>query len=139
MDAKLYTVKEVCELTGLNRKNLHEYDKYGILKPTEKEPGSGYKMYDSNALHMLQRIALLRAVGIPPHLIKQIVMEGTVDLGPVLDEQIRIQKEVRQHADNIILVCAVLKQLASEEAGIELFKTSDIDAAAEDIRRILNE
>ena len=49
MSTKLYSVKEVCELTGLNRKKLYEYDRSGILKPTHKDAETGYKTYDADA------------------------------------------------------------------------------------------
>ena len=45
---EMKTVKEVCELTGLNRKLLYLYDKEGIVKPSAYQNG-GYEGLAKNA------------------------------------------------------------------------------------------
>ncbi|WP_330583628.1 MerR family transcriptional regulator [Geosporobacter ferrireducens] len=49
------TVKQVSELTGVSVRALQYYDEIGLFKPS-KVTESGYRMYDDDALEVLQQI-----------------------------------------------------------------------------------
>ena len=49
------TVKQVSELTGISVRTLHYYDEIDLFKPS-KATKPGYRLYDANALEVLQQI-----------------------------------------------------------------------------------
>lgn len=53
------TVKQVSELTGISVRTLHYYDEIGLLKPS-KTTEAGYRLYDDDALQVLQQILFFR-------------------------------------------------------------------------------
>lgn len=58
------TVKQVSELTGISVRMLHYYDEIGLLKPS-KVTDSGYRLYNDEALMLLQQIMFYKELEIP--------------------------------------------------------------------------
>lgn len=56
------TVKELEEKTGLARANIRYYEQQGLLKPARRE--NGYREYSDEDLQTLQKIKLLRHLGL---------------------------------------------------------------------------
>lgn len=56
----LYSVGEVCSLTGVTRKTLFYYDKNGLLKPTDRITAQKFKLYDADQLVRLNKILIHR-------------------------------------------------------------------------------
>lgn len=103
---KCKNVKEVCEITGLNRKLLYIYDKEGIVKPTRhknvghegiarksgvKVDYDGYKQYNDEAVRKLQQIAIYEKLRMKRTEIKQRLKSGRSDV-ELLEEQIRMNE-----------------------------------------------
>ena len=83
------TVKQVAELTGVSVRTLQYYDEIGILKPT-KLNDSGYRLYDDNALEVLQQILFFKELDFPLKEIKEIM--GNVNFDKI--KMYRHQKEL---------------------------------------------
>ena len=122
---KLKTVKEVCELTGLNGKVLYLYDQQGIVKPsgyqnfgyegTARKSGvkvnySGYKLYDDNAVRKLQIAAIYEKMGVKRAEIKRIFTSGKSNV-EILDEQIDLLEEKKKKIETLISVAEQLRFL----------------------------
>ena len=62
-----WSIQEIARLTGTTSRTLRHYDDIGLLPPTRIAP-NGYRHYDESALVRLQRILLLRelGLGLPP-------------------------------------------------------------------------
>jgi DNA-binding transcriptional MerR regulator len=58
-----WSVQQIAKLAGTTSRTLRHYDDIGLLPPTRVGAG-GYRYYDSAALVRLQRILLLRALGL---------------------------------------------------------------------------
>ena len=57
-----YRIKEFAALTGVSVRALHHYDRIGLLKP---RPGtSGYRLYGSDDVGVLEQIVALKFIGI---------------------------------------------------------------------------
>ena len=56
------TVKELEEKTGLARANIRYYEQQGLLTPARRE--NGYREYSDEDLQTLQKIKLLRHLGL---------------------------------------------------------------------------
>jgi DNA-binding transcriptional MerR regulator len=61
--AREYAISEVARLAGTTSRTLRHYDEVGLLAPSRVGP-NGYRYYDSTALVRLQRILLLREMGV---------------------------------------------------------------------------
>lgn len=82
---KLYKVREVCKMTGLTRKQLHDYQ--NTVNPSAFEK-SGYKLYDEIAVERLMLVANYRKILMPLKIIKDILNEKEYDVIGAITMQI---------------------------------------------------
>ncbi len=85
---KHYTIGETAKLLGVTTQTLRHYEKIGILGPTHIDAQTGYRYYEFNQFHMIDRIKYLQYLGLSLGEIGSILKKGTVDgLLPALEEQ----------------------------------------------------
>jgi DNA-binding transcriptional MerR regulator len=84
---KLYRVKEVCEKTGLTRKQLFDYKE--MVPPTEYDR-SGYKLYDAETVEKLKKVAFYRSIDIPVKTIDYLISDPDADVEMELKRQIEV-------------------------------------------------
>lgn len=60
----LYSVAEICALTGVTRKTLFYYDKTDLLKPVRRTGSQNFKEYDAESLLRLRTILMYREAGL---------------------------------------------------------------------------
>lgn len=58
-----WSVQQIAKLAGTTSRTLRHYDEVGLLKPS-RTGGNGYRFYDQASLVRLQRILLLRELGL---------------------------------------------------------------------------
>ncbi len=58
-----WSIQEIARLSGTTSRTLRHYDEIGLLKPSSIGPNA-YRRYDEDALVRLQRILLLRELGL---------------------------------------------------------------------------
>jgi DNA-binding transcriptional MerR regulator len=58
-----WSIQDVARIAGTTSRTLRHYDEIGLLKPSRVGP-NGYRYYDGAALLQLQRILLLRELGL---------------------------------------------------------------------------
>ena len=58
-----WSIQDVARIAGTTSRTLRHYDDIGLLKPT-RVGSNGYRYYDGGALLQLQRILLLRELGL---------------------------------------------------------------------------
>ncbi|MCK9794442.1 TipAS antibiotic-recognition domain-containing protein [Isoptericola sp. 4D.3] len=83
------SIQDVARLAGVSSRTLRHYDQIGLLPPSGNGPG-GLRHYDAAAVRRLQRILLLRDLGLP-----------LTDIGRVLDEQADEAGALRRHLDQL--------------------------------------
>ncbi|AEE45607.1 MerR family transcriptional regulator [Cellulomonas fimi] len=81
------SIQEVARLTGTTSRTLRHYDQIGLLEPS-RVGENGYRWYDEDALVRLQRILLLRDLGL-----------GLTEIGRVLDRETDETAALRRHLD----------------------------------------
>lgn len=94
------TVKEVCALTGLTRKQLYYFHHENVVRAVayanySVEGNDGYKLYDDAAVEKLRQIALYYQLGLKRNEIRDIMLEPDYDRNLVLErllEQERVKK-----------------------------------------------
>lgn len=94
------TVKQVSKLTGLSVRMLHYYDEIGLLKPS-KVTDAGYRLYDDEALLLLQQILFYKELDIPLKEVKEIMYSPDYDKKRALENQKKL----------LIIKCNRLKEL----------------------------
>ncbi|RQP12845.1 MAG: MerR family transcriptional regulator [Microbacteriaceae bacterium] len=115
------TIQEVARLAGVTSRTLRHYDELGLVRPSSVGAG-GIRRYDAEALVRLQRVLLLRELGLGLPAIAR-VLEGRADDA----EALRAHREwLRQEQDRLA------RQLASVEATIESLERTE-EPMAEDM------
>ena len=93
----MFTVHEVCKLTGVTRKRLFYYDKIGILKPTRREGTQKAKMYSPRAVEELRRILKYQEAGLRLNEISEILSgDPSMQEAILLRVLARLQEEYRR-------------------------------------------
>ena len=82
-----WSIQDIARMTGTTSRTLRHYDDVGLLPPS-RIGANGYRYYDGEALVRLQRILLLRDLGL-----------GLTAIGEVLTQQISTSDALRTHLD----------------------------------------
>ncbi len=89
MDKKM-TSGEIAKKTGVSQKAIRLYDEKGLLKPTDYSEGN-YRLYDKEALAVLEKIIALKQIGFSLEEIHQNLAEDSdVDITETLNRQLDI-------------------------------------------------
>lgn len=94
-------LSEVCKIVGVTRRTLQEYDKIGLLHPSDKTE-AGYWLYDENAIQQLIAIQVFVECGYERKKIKNILEMPSLDLLSEFDNLIATLEEKRKRIDGII-------------------------------------
>jgi DNA-binding transcriptional MerR regulator len=103
------SIQQLARLVGTTSRTLRHYDDIGLLKPS-RIGGNGYRYYDERALVRLQRILLLRELGL-----------GLPDIAAVLQRETDEASALRHHLG---WLKSEQERLARQAASVE----STIDA-----------
>lgn len=102
-----WSIQQVARLTGTTSRTLRHYDDIGLLRPT-RVAANGYRHYDEAALVRLQRILLLRQLGMGlEHIGEALDRERSpvaalqAHLHRLRQEQERLQRQVAAVASTI--------------------------------------
>lgn len=98
---KKYTIGEFGKISGVSPKTIRFYDEKGLLKPVGYSE-AGYRYYDESSFVTLQRILLLRYLGMSLEQIKETVCNSTMSLEESLQEQKKLLSEKKRHLDSVI-------------------------------------
>lgn len=101
------TVKEIEERSGISRANIRYYETEGLLHPRRRE--NGYRDYSEADVLALQRIKLLRGLGLSLEMIRN-VGEGKVSLYRVLGEQIKVLNGMQEETARAEDICRKMQQ-----------------------------
>lgn len=101
MEKKHYTVGEIAGISGVSPKTIRFYDEKGLLKPVGYSE-AGYRYYDETSFATLQRILMLRYLGLSLEQISEIVCGSTQSLEESLQEQKKLLNEKKRHLERVI-------------------------------------
>lgn len=102
-----WSIQEIARLAGTTSRTLRHYDDIGLLAPTRIAP-NGYRHYDGAALVRLQRILLLRELGL-----------GLPQIAEVLDTGSRTTTEASALETHLALLREEQNRLARQIASVE--------------------
>ena len=113
MENKKYTIGEFGRISGISPKTIRFYDEKGLLKPVGYSE-AGYRYYDESSFVTLQRILLLRYLGMSLEQIKETVCNSSLSLAESLQEQKNLLNEKKRHLDRVI---DAVDKVQTAEAG----------------------
>lgn len=127
------TVKQVSDLTGISVRMLHYYDEIGLLKPSEIT-GASYRLYNDEALMILQQIMFYKELDIPLKEVKKIMHSSNYDKNKALENQKKLLMLKCDRINNMIeLINKTL--LGENEMSFEEFDMSEYFNALEDFKK----
>ncbi|MHC5797873.1 MerR family transcriptional regulator [Lacisediminihabitans sp. FW035] len=95
-----WPIQEIARLSGTTSRTLRHYGDIGLLAPS-RVGANGYRYYDADALTRLQRILMLRELGLALPAIAE-VLRGTVDDTDALAGHLRWLRQEKQRLDRQI-------------------------------------
>lgn len=95
-----WSIREIAALAGTTSRTLRHYDAIGLLHPS-RIGANGYRYYDEEALVRLQRILLLRQLGMGLDAIAK-VLEGGRDHVQALARHLEELRRERRRLDDLI-------------------------------------
>lgn len=102
-----WSIQQIAKLAGTTSRTLRHYDELGLLPPT-RIAANGYRHYDGPALVRLQRILLLRDLGLSLAQIADVLARPVAEaealrahLAWLRDEQQRLERQIAAVASTI--------------------------------------
>ena len=95
-----WSIQEVARVAGTTSRTLRHYDDLGILAPT-RIGSNGYRYYDESALTRLQRILMLRDLGLGLPAVADVI-EGNQDDALALHNHLEWLQQEKQRLDRQI-------------------------------------
>lgn len=129
-----WSIQETARLTGTTSRTLRHYDAIGLLPPTYIA-ANGYRYYDETGLVRLQRILLLKELGMPLTRIAE-VLESTQDPIAALSDHVHsLGRERARIERQIAAVTATITRLEAGEPLMteEMFDGFDHRAHKEEV------
>jgi DNA-binding transcriptional MerR regulator len=109
-----WSIQDIARSAGTTSRTLRHYDDIGLLKPS-RVGGNGYRYYDEHALVRLQRILLLRELGLGLPAIAD-VLKGQRDAARALDSHLKLLEQERERIGRqITSVRTTLRKLKGGE------------------------
>ncbi|WP_345037691.1 MerR family transcriptional regulator [Streptomyces sannanensis] len=118
-----WSIQEIARKAGTTSRTLRHYGELGLLVPS-RIGSNGYRYYDQEALVRLQRVLLLRELGLSLPAIKD-VLEGQWDTAAALRTHLRLLEQERERIGRQI--ASVRTTLRKTEEGEELMAEEVFD------------
>lgn len=109
-----WSIQDIARFAGTTSRTLRHYDAIGLLKPS-RIGENGYRQYDQHALIRLQRILLLRNLGLGLTSIAEVLANGQQEV-PALEGHLHWLRQERERLE---------RQIASVERTIVHIQSED--------------
>lgn len=120
---KDWSIQDVARMAGTTSRTLRHYDDIGLLKPS-RVGSNGYRYYDGGALLQLQRILLLRDLGLGLPAIAELFQQQT-DAVRALTRHLKWLRQEQERLSRQIR--SVTQTIATVEGGGELMAENMFD------------
>ena len=99
---KKMTSGEIAKKAGVSQKAVRLYDEKGLLKPSDYSEGN-YRLYDREALQVLEKIVALKQIGFSLEEIRDNLIKGEAgNVEEALRMQLKAMEEKRYQIDKVI-------------------------------------
>jgi|SRR6185369_2466351 DNA-binding transcriptional MerR regulator len=133
-------IRDVAKRTGLTSRALRFYEARGLLKPLRTY--SGRRLYGRGELERIQQILALKRAGLSLAQIGKLTARGNMDLGAVVDAQLKVIEERKAELDeaNALLLSVKSRIDRGEPVDAETFcsliRQGDKIMEAEDWKKV---
>ncbi len=115
----MFRIQQFAALANVTVRTLHHYDRLGLLKPTHRS-ASGYRLYRNEDLGQLERILVLRYLGLSLREIAELLATGGPDsehnLPSTLARQAVVLRERRAGIDRVLQAIERAQQQLQKDA-----------------------
>ncbi len=119
----MFTVGEFARLARVSRRLLRYYDEIGLLKPARIDSASGYRYYSAEQMAQLNRILVLKDLGLSLDQIRRLLHErvSTEEIqGMLLLKKAEVEQLLRQELQRIRKIEARLHAIHAMETDAPL-------------------
>ncbi|MFE3957315.1 MerR family transcriptional regulator [Nocardia sp. NPDC059091] len=109
-----WTIQQLADSAGVTSRTLRHYDEIGLLPPA-RVGHNGYRFYDADSVARLQRILLLRELGLSLPVIAE-VLDREHDADKALRTHLRLLEDERARLDERI---RTLRHTLDARAGVD--------------------
>ena len=102
-------INEIESIVGITKKNIRFYEEQGLLSP-KRNLENGYRDYGEDEVEILQRIKLLRKLGVPIEEIRK-MFDGTHTVGDGIRRHMVTLERERRNLEQSFLLCEQLQTL----------------------------
>ncbi|MBQ7943134.1 MAG: MerR family transcriptional regulator [Lachnospiraceae bacterium] len=114
MDKKM-TSGEIAKKTGVSQKAIRLYDEKGLLKPSDYSEGN-YRLYDKEALLVLEKIIALKQIGFSLEEIRDsLVADKNMNIVESLNKQLEIMEAKKHEIERTIACIRTVLQREKDE------------------------
>ena len=132
---KRMTSGEIAKKTGVSKKTVRLYDEKGLLKPSGYSEGN-YRLYDTEALAVLEKIIALKQIGFSLEEIHDnLAAEKDIDITEVLTRQLKSLETKRYEIEKAIasINSVLLRETEPDwDSVAEIVKTMQMDQRADE-------
>ncbi len=122
----MFTIGQFAHLAQVSVRTLRLYDELGLLKPASVDQATGYRSYEARQLRQLNRVLVLKELGLSLDEIGRVEAEGISGeelLGMLRLRQAEAQQKADRERERLERVAARIKLLVNHE------ELSDSEAA----------
>jgi DNA-binding transcriptional MerR regulator len=114
-------IRDVAKRTGLTSRALRFYEARAVLKPLRTY--SGRRLYGRGELERIQQILALKRAGLSLAQIGKLTARGNMDLGAIVDAQLKVIEERKAELDEAraLLLCVKSRIDRGEPVDAETF------------------
>ena len=140
LDIRPMDIRDVAKRTGLTSRALRFYEARGLLKPLRTY--SGRRLYGRGELERIQQILALKRAGLSLAQIGKLTARGSMDLGAVVDAQLKVIEERKAELDEAkALLLSVKSRIdrgepVDAETFCSLIRQGDKIMEAEDWKKV---
>lgn len=113
-----YKVGEVARLAHVSVRTLHHYHEIGLLVPSGRSEGGGYRLYTPEDLERLQQVLLYKELGFGLEHIRALVTDPAFDRREALTAQRDLLARRARRLEAMLVL--IDKTLAAQEGGIQM-------------------
>lgn len=110
-------INQVAELVGITSKNIRFYEDQGLIKP-DRDPTNGYREYSLKDVDQLNRIKLLRQLGLSCDNIRML-QTGELDFDRCMKDHLSYLDKESKRAEHMKDMCKMLSNEVDDISEID--------------------
>lgn len=105
---RMKTLNEVCEIVGLSRRMIQEYESFGLAKTPKTTNKYGHLLYSEEDIERLWQLRFYKELGYRKREIKEIYSVPDYDKQKSLETQIQLLEKKKKELENLIEVAKAM-------------------------------